>query len=271
MAISGNAPGEPLALPRIYRKQRRLSLSVAFLIAAAGSLSGCGAATSSAHRTESVHMAIRTSAGVFSVNVEAGSLRLIPGRSGLLSLRGTVTYRGGLPPSISWQGSGGNVLLRSMCHSRDGECGYNYVISVPAATTVVADVIAGNVRATGLEGTLRLTAAAGNVTLDGVSGALHVTGGSGNITAAGLRSASSDVKEGAGNVTLGFTAAPSHLVVKAGAGNVSVVVPRSFNYHVLTSDQLGNVSSGITDDPSSARVISLSVGTGNISLDDVEG
>ena len=271
MAIIGNALGERLVPRRIYRRQQRLSLSVVFLIAAAGTLSGCGAATSSAHHTESVHTTTRTSAGVFNVNVEAGSLHVIPGRSGLLSLRGTITYRGSRPPSISWQGDAGNVLLRSICHSRDGDCGYNYVISVPAATTVVADVIAGDLWARGLTGTLRLNAAAGNVTLDSVSGALHLTGGSGNITAAGLRSASSDIRKGAGNVTLGFTAAPSHLVVKAATGNVSVVVPRSFNYHVLTSDQLGDVSSGIPDDPSSAREISLSVGTGNIFLNEVEG
>ena len=40
---------------------------------------------------------------------------------------------------------------------------------------------------------------------------------------------------------------PSRLVVKAAAGNLSVAVPRWFNYQVLTSDGLGNVSSGTTD------------------------
>ena len=254
-----------------YRRQRYLSLPVAVMVSAAAALSACGAGTSSAHHSESVRTAVRTSASVFSVDLDAGSLHLVRGPSGLLSLRGTASYRGGRAPTISWQGTGGSMFLHPVCHSRDGDCGYNFIISVPVSTTVVAGVDAGDIWARGLAGTLQLDALAGDVTLTGLSGSLRVTGGSGNITAAGLRSAASDFAEGAGNVTLGFTAAPRHLAAKVGSGNVGVTVPPSFSYHVLTSDESGDVVSGITDDPSSPRVISLSVGTGNIFLNHLQG
>lgn len=155
------------------------------------------------------------------------------------------------------------VWLHSVCGSRDGDCRYDYTIFVPMST-VFANDAAGDIWAKGLAGSLGVNAAAGNTTLAGISGPLRVTTGAGNVVAAGLRSATTDVEEGNGNVTLGFTAAPVDLTVRASTGNVSIVVPRSFSYRVSTSDQLGEVSSSIADDPSSPRVISLSVGTGNV-------
>jgi hypothetical protein len=271
MTVRGNATDDRLASGGRNRSQQYRPLNLAVLMAAAAALSACGTATSSAEHSESVSTTMRTSTGMLSIDVEAGSLHFVPGPSGLLSLRGTVTYRGGRPPGISWQGAGRSVSLRSVCHSRDGDCGYSYVVSVPVSTTVVADVYAGDIWAKGLAGTLQLRALAGDVTLTDLSGPLYVTGGSGNITAVGLRSASSNVEEGEGNVSLRFAAAPSHLVAKTGTGDVGVIVPPSFSYHVLTSDQLGNVASGISDDVSSPRVISLSVGTGNIDLNQFQG
>jgi hypothetical protein len=191
-------------------------------------VSGCGAHMSSTIHSESVHMAVTDSSGVFSVRVDAGDVHLVAGPSERVSLKGTVTYRGGRPPSILWEHAGNKISLRSICHSRHGDCGYNYTILVPASMTVLADDTAGDIWAKGLAGSLGL-----------------------NTTA--------------GNVTLGFTSAPIHLVVKASIGNVGVTVPASFSYHMSTSDQLGDVSSGLADDPSSPRAISLSVGTGNIS------
>jgi DUF4097 and DUF4098 domain-containing protein YvlB len=135
----------------------------------------------------------------------------------------------------------------------------------------VADVTAGDIWAKGLAGPLGLNTTAGNVTLAGLSGALHVITGSGNVTAVDLRSATTNVEEGTGNVALRFSAAPVSLVAKASTGNVGVTVPPSFSYHVSTSDRLGDISSGITDDPSSPREISLSVGTGNLFLNQFSG
>jgi len=267
----GSPLGERFAPQRPGRGRHRLSLPVVLVTAGAAALSGCGTATSSANHSETVSTATRTTTRAFSVTVEAGSLRLIPGPAGLVSMRGTVAYRGGQPPSISWQSSGGKVLLSSVCHSRGGDCDYSYTISVPVSTMVHANVMAGDIWASGLAGTLDLNAPAGNVTLAEVSGPVRVTGGSGNVTGAGLRSSNSDVELGTGNVTLGFTAAPSRLAAGTGTGNVAVMVPPAFRYHVVTSDQLGNVSLGIADDPSSPRVVSLSVGTGNLFLNESGG
>ncbi len=251
--------------------RRHSCVPLVALLVAASALSGCGATTSNAHDTEHLRTSVMTTSGEFTVSIDAGTLHLIPGPSERVSLHGIATYRGGRPPSVFWQDSGKQVSLRSVCLSRGGDCGYNYTISLPVPITVVADVAAGDISAKGLAGPLRLSATAGNVTLASVSGALDVTTGSGDVTGAGLRSRSTNIWEGTGNVTLGFTAAPWQLVVKASTGDVGVTVPRSFSYHVSTSDELGDVSSGITDDPSSPRVVSLSVGTGNVFLNQFGG
>ena len=271
MAIRESAVGERLAPRTGYSSRHLSSLPMAVLVATAAALSGCAIAASSARHSENVHTAITTSTSALIVDVGAGSLHLVPGPSGSISLRGTVTYRGDRSPDISWQRGTGGVFLRSVCQSRDGDCGYNYVISVPVSTTIVAVVDAGDIWAKGLVGRMQLNAPAGNVTLSGLSGPLHVTGGSGNIAAAGLQSAGSDFSEGAGNVTLEFAAAPRHLVANAATGNVGVTVPTSFSYHVVTHDQMGNVFSSVSDHASSSRVISLSVGTGNIFLNQPQG
>jgi Toastrack DUF4097 len=257
--------------PRAPGDQKRVRILLMALLLGVVALSGCGAGLSSANHSKGVHMFVTMRSGVFSVTVDAGSLHLISGPSGRVSLRGAVTYRGGRTPRISWEHTGNEVWLHSVCGSRDGDCRYDYTIFVPMSTTVFANDAAGDIWAKGLAGSLGVNAAAGNVTLAGISGPLRVTIGAGNVVAAGLRSATTDVEEGTGNVTLGFTAAPVDLTVRASTGNVSVVVPRSFSYRVSTSDQLGEVSSSVADDPSSSRAMSLSVGTGNIFVNQFSG
>jgi Putative adhesin len=252
------------------RKKRLLSPAAAMLTAAVA-MSGCGAGTSSSSRhTESVHTSVATGTPAFTIGVSAGGLHLVPGPIGRVSLEGTVTYRGRRAPSLSWQDNGKMLSLRSVCHSQDGDCGYNYTLSVPVPMRIVAGVSAGDILARGLAGSLRLSTTAGDVTLSALSGALEVTSGAGDVTAADLRASSTDIDEGTGDVALNFTATPSHLLIKDSTGDVDVVVPDSSHYHVSMSDHLGKVSDGVTDDPSSPRVISVSVGIGDVSLEYME-
>jgi hypothetical protein len=243
------------------------SVAVAATLMVTAALSGCGAGTSgSSRQTEHLGASVITKAPTFTVSVSAGELHLVPGRSGRVSLKGTATYRGGRPPSLSWEDNGKQLSLRSVCHSRNGDCGYDYTLYVPVSTKVVAGVTAGDISASGLSGPLQLNATAGNVTLTGLSGHLEVNSLAGNVTAADLSPAWADVEEGTGNVALRFTAPPSYVHVKAFTGNIDVVVPRPSGYHVSTSDHLGNVSVGIVDNRASTRVMTLSVETGNISV-----
>jgi hypothetical protein len=264
----GNKLGElPARLSRPMKRPRaRLDLLVAASLLAAVTLSSCGASTSNAQHSESVHESVKTDAALLAVTISAGNIHLVPGPAGHVTLQGTVTYRGDRRPSLWWEKSSTRLALHSVCRSEDQSCGYNYTFALPASTRVAASTNAGDMSAEGLTGPLKLGSAAGNVTLDHLSGATNVTDAAGNVTATHLREGSTDISEGGGNVYAEFTAAPSRVFIKDSTGNVDVLVPGSCRYHVSTTDTLGNVVTSIQDDPTSHRVISLSVGTGNVSL-----
>jgi hypothetical protein len=244
---------------------RSQGLLAAALVLAAVTVSSCSPGTSASH-SESVREVVKTNASLFTVDVSAGSLRLAPGPAGHVSLQGTVTYRGDQRPTLLWENTSAQLSLRSICHSRDQRCQYDYTFTVPVSTRVAASVTAGDLSARGLTGPLQLGSTAGDVTLSRLSGPINVSSTAGNVTASDLRERSTYISEGAGNVSLGFTAAPSRLFVKDSTGNVDVVVPNFARYHVSTSDNLGNVSTNVPDDTSSPDTISLSVGTGNVLL-----
>jgi DUF4097 and DUF4098 domain-containing protein YvlB len=153
-----------------------------------------------------------------------------------------------------------------VCPSPQADCGYNYTLTVPAPMSVTASNTAGDISATNLDGPTQFTALAGNISLTGLSGPLQVTDEAGNVMATTLRSGASDITAGAGNVSVTFTAAPSQVSVHDSTGNIIAAVPTSASYHVVISVQYGLSSSRVADDPTSPRVIALSVGMGNVSL-----
>lgn len=233
---------------------------------AAACSSGSPVSPSAGQKVQHVDRAVRTEATAFTVAIPAGQLQLIAGPPGLVSLRGTVTYRGGQAPTLAWPDDITGLSLVSTCHSSQGGCGYNYTLAVPPAMAVTASNGAGNVSAGELAGTLRLTVGAGQVTLTRLSGTLSVTDSAGNVTATAMTSAITDVTVKAGNVSLQYDAAPQRLTVRDSTGNVTASVPRTASYHVDVSARTGVVSNRVPDDPTSQRTISLSVGAGNASL-----
>ena len=233
----------------------------------AGALAGCGATTASSQKTERVRTQISSEADSFTVAITAGRLNLVVGPPRTVSVRGTVTYRGDTPPTVTWEQSQTALSLQSVCPSPEADCGYNYTLTVPATMSVTVSDTAGDISATNLGAPTQLTATAGNISLAGLSGPLRVTGDAGNVVARNLRSGTTDVTERTGNVSLAFMAAPSQVSVRDSTGNVTVAVPTSASYHVVISVQYGLTASRVTDDLTSPRVIALSVGMGNVHLD----
>jgi len=108
------------------------------------------------------------------------------------------------------------------------------------------------------------------ILLAGLSGPLKVTDEAGNVVAGDLRSGATDVTERTGNVSLTFLTAPAQVSVRNSTGNITAAVPTSASYHVVISVRYGLSASRVGDDPTSPRVISLSVGMGNVSLDQAQ-
>ena len=119
------------------------------LVLAAVAMSGCSSGTSTPQQSESVHDVVKTNAPSFTVDVSAGSLHLVPGPSGRISLQGTVSYRGDQRPTLGWQNGSTQLSFHSVCHSKDQRCRYDYTFTVPVSARVAASVTAGDVSARG--------------------------------------------------------------------------------------------------------------------------
>jgi len=137
---------------------------------------------------------------------------------------------------------------------------------VPKAINVVVTNTAGDISVSGLVGSAWVNAEAGNVSLARLTGSLSVWDGAGNVSGRDVRSRAVNVTDGAGNVLLTFKAPPSRVKVRVSTGNIAVALPVPARYRVNTFDQLGTVTGNVPDSPASGRLISLGVGTGNISL-----
>ena len=99
-----------------------------------------------------------------------------------------------------------------------------------------------------------------------VSGPLSASIGSGDVTGRALSAVSCRVQDGAGNVSLAFDLPPKNVAVQGSVGNVSVSVPLAHRYHVTLSDNQGNMSTAVPDDPTAPNKITLSESIGNVAL-----
>ena len=167
-----------------------------------------------------------------------------------------------------WDGS--NLTITSVCPERS-DCEIDYTISVPAGTTVQAQMTDGDVSVVGLSGNLDLSSSSGNFSLTRTSGSVRITGDAGEIKGNGLASSAVDVQTQAGDVTLGFLEPPT--LVRASvldAGNVTVTVPRpesaGAGYNIDANTRAGDRRVEIPQDPAGAKAIVLSTVSGDVSV-----
>lgn len=128
-----------------------------------------------------------------------------------------------------------------------GSCGVNYRIEVPRGLQVILD------------------AGSGNVTLRSLSGALEAKLGSGDVQSNGLTSKTVVAENGSGTLELKFAAAPDSVEARTGSGDTQVYVPAGA-YAVSTDIGSGDADIKVTNDPKSAHKISLSAGSGDVSV-----
>jgi hypothetical protein len=106
----------------------------------------------------------------------------------------------------------------------------------------------------------------GNDSVSGLSSPLQISTGSGNITASAIRSLSVRATSDAGNVNIGFAAAPQLVDVRCGAGNATArVLTAGHRYHVVVTAG-GTAQSKVPDDRRSSSVVQVSSGSGNAAV-----
>jgi hypothetical protein len=106
----------------------------------------------------------------------------------------------------TWRGD--TLVIRAQCdlsafeRAQGERCGVGYVLRVPAAVTVEANVGMGKVRIDDVDGELRLSVDSGGVEIRNARGRVRVQSKSGTITATGLRGTEAIAQTGVGDVSL---------------------------------------------------------------------
>jgi hypothetical protein len=157
--------------------------------------------------------------------------------------------------SSSWMGG----MLRSRS--------VDYAITLPAGSSIQADVTAGNIDVSNTSGVLTLTSTAGNITTDHVTFASSsmLQSSAGNVIANGSLApgASLQVKVSAGNATVQLPATTAtHLTAEVNVGNLTIT---GFPVQVTSSGITGHEASGDTA-PDAQGSLNVNVSTGNATI-----
>jgi DUF4097 and DUF4098 domain-containing protein YvlB len=215
----------------------------------------------------------------YAVAVPSGVALRATGTSGDMTVRhltGAVTLQVGT-------GDIAGTALTGSLHITDRSG--DVTLGTVSGPVQVSDRI-GDVAIAAVSGPVQVSAQSGDVTLGTVSGRLQVSdrigdvafgpvtgpavtvlGQSGDVTGQGLAAADVTVTGGTGDIALSFTRVPTRIQVTCVSGDVTLrLPPGDAAYQVITRDSSGSVNVGVPTDTSSPNVISVSDGSGDISI-----
>ncbi|RVX38163.1 putative adhesin [Nonomuraea polychroma] len=158
-----------------------------------------------------------------------------------------LRWRGDDKPKPEHKVEGGVLLVTYDCPSNWGSCSVDYEIEVPKGLAVDLD------------------SGSGNITLRALTGDIDVHVGSGDVDATDLAGKKVVAEAGSGNVELKYTTAPASAQLKAGSGDIVLNVPDGA-YDVRTDTGSGDETVSVKNDGSSPNKISLTAGSGNVSV-----
>ena len=158
------------------------------------------------------------------------------------------------------------LVLRGSCPGFAAErCGVDYEIHMPPELAVIARTDDGTIDARDVSGAVDLSTDNGDVVLSGLSGRLQLSTDNGSIDGSELTSSSAQATSDNGDVTLGFSVAPTTVTMDSDNGDLVLVVPQGpESYSLTTSSDNGVVSTPIRTDPNGERHLTLRSGNGNI-------
>jgi hypothetical protein len=158
----------------------------------------------------------------------------------------------------------GELIVDDGCDGLDG-CSVRYTVRVPANTTVDAASASGDVTVTELNGTVSVVTTSGTVFLNTVNGTIAVEGGSGDIVGTKLVAANASFTSASGNIDVAFENVIPDLTVETGSGNITAqLADGSYNLDTLTES--GTIDTKIDDTDTSANIIVLKTGSGNLTV-----
>jgi hypothetical protein len=181
------------------------------------------------------------------VRGSVGAVSITGGDRSTVAITAHLVYRGSAPV-ITRRVIGGALDLGYRCPAHSRDCGVSFDLTVPRAlgTTVRLDV--GQIRLSGLSGTIVADTNVGQVQASGMSGPrVRLTTDTGMINA-------------------GFTVPPQQIFARAGTGSVAIRVPSGVAYRVTASAGLGSVRVSVPRAAASAHIIQATAGSGTVTV-----
>jgi hypothetical protein len=196
-------------------------------------------------RTESSLVSSPVTGLVVRGNVSAVSIA--GGDRSTVAITARLVYRGGAPV-VTRRVTGGVLYLGYSCPSGSRDCGVFFDLTVPRGLGTTVRLGVGQIRLSGLSGTITASTSIGQVQASGMSGPrVRLTTGTGMISAR-------------------FTAPPQQIIASAGIGSVAVRVPSGTAYRVAANSQTGAVRVSVAQSAASSHVIQATTGTGTVAV-----
>ena len=181
------------------------------------------------------------------VRGSVGNVSITGGDRSTVAITAHLVYRGSAPV-LTRRVTGGVLDLGYQCPSGSRHCGVSFDLTVPR----------------GLGMTVRLQV--GQIRLSGLSGTITASTGVGQIQASGMSGPRVRLTTGPGMISAGFTVPPQQIVARSGIGSVTIRVPSGTAYRVSASTQVGSVRVSVPRAAASSHVIQATTGTGTVTV-----
>jgi Putative adhesin len=232
-----------------------------------------------------VRLAVPVHGSTVSLSVGAADVQVTQAAGSTLRLTGKARYSL-VRSTVTWHTTPSGVIVSTDCHFITGICSFSFRAVLPAGKRAVLSVGSGNLTLRGLTGPVSVASGSGDVRAGLLTGAVSLQSGSGDISGnslsgpnATLKAGSGDivihglasldvaVSDGSGDIALTFSNVPAHVRVSDSSGDVSVVLPPGpTHYQVNATTNSGNRTVRVPTNSGSAHTITVTDGSGNVSV-----
>jgi hypothetical protein len=141
--------------------------------------------------------------------------------------------------------------------------------SVSGPLTVTSE--GGNLRLTGILGSVRAESGGGDVTALGIDGpSVSITTDGGQVNAMGVAATTAIVSSGGDDAQVGFASTPDAAVVTTDGGNATVLVPGG-PYDLTADSGGGNETVGVATNPAARDALTVTTGGGDLVIEPTSG
>jgi hypothetical protein len=190
---------------------------------------------------------VSSAVGTLIVRGSVSAVSITGANRSTVSITAHLEYRGDAPV-ITRRVTGRRLDLGYTCPSRSRDCGVSFDLTVPR----------------GIGATVRV--GVGQIRLSGLSGTISAGTGIGQIQASGMSVPQIALTTGTGMISAEFAAPPQQVYAHSGIGSVAIRVPSGTAYRVTASTQIGSVRVSVPRAAASSHVIRATTNTGTVTV-----